>query len=412
MRGDDARGAGPRRLLLITNQYPIPAGDAVFVASEIDALRAEFDEVHVLNFSPRAESPLPLPPGVHHLGNAYGASRTAKLRALLSWPRLVRALKAIRWRSGRAALMLDVKASVVGMTIAGDRRVRGLLRHPEGSTRVYAFWAMGAGLAVPWLRPDAEAAVVRVHRYDLYEPPGPGLPIRRAVYGSADAVLAISDDGAEYVRSRYPALASDRVRIARLGTTRRGRGAAPGESDPLVLVSCSSVTVIKRVDLILDAAASLAASGRRVRWVHFGDGPRLAQVAAAAERAPGSLEVQLKGQADHESLMEFYRTEGVHVFVNASSSEGVPVSIMEALSFDIPVVATDVGGTGEIVGEELGSGRLVAPDVTADQLAAAIAQVVAQRPRYTPMAVWERLCDAEANARLTAEIVAEVGSPS
>ena len=47
--------------------------------------------------------------------------------------------------------------------------------------------------------------------------------------------------------------------------------------------------------------------------------------------------------------MEFYRTKPVDLFVNTSSLEGLPVSIMEACSFGIPVVATDVGGTKEIV---------------------------------------------------------------
>lgn len=37
------------------------------------------------------------------------------------------------------------------------------------------------------------------------------------------------------------------------------------------------------------------------------------------------------------------------MFINVSSSEGLPVSIMEACSFGIPIIATNVGGTAEIV---------------------------------------------------------------
>ena len=43
------------------------------------------------------------------------------------------------------------------------------------------------------------------------------------------------------------------------------------------------------------------------------------------------------------------RDRPYHVFLNVSSSEGVPVSIIEAMSFGIPCIATNVGGTGEIV---------------------------------------------------------------
>lgn len=43
------------------------------------------------------------------------------------------------------------------------------------------------------------------------------------------------------------------------------------------------------------------------------------------------------------------------VFLNVSMSEGIPVSIMEAMSFGVPVIATKVGGTSEIVNQENGS---------------------------------------------------------
>ena len=47
--------------------------------------------------------------------------------------------------------------------------------------------------------------------------------------------------------------------------------------------------------------------------------------------------------------MKYYQKYPVDWFINTSSSEGLPVSIMEACSFGIPVLATDVGGTSEIV---------------------------------------------------------------
>ena len=41
-------------------------------------------------------------------------------------------------------------------------------------------------------------------------------------------------------------------------------------------------------------------------------------------------------------------------FINVSSSEGVPVSIMEAMTFVISVITTDLGGNTEIVNEQNG----------------------------------------------------------
>ena len=51
----------------------------------------------------------------------------------------------------------------------------------------------------------------------------------------------------------------------------------------------------------------------------------------------------------NHDIHTFYQSSPQDVFVNVSESEGVPVSIMEAISHGIPVIATNVGGTNEIV---------------------------------------------------------------
>lgn len=47
---------------------------------------------------------------------------------------------------------------------------------------------------------------------------------------------------------------------------------------------------------------------------------------------------------NNEEVYTFYRNNRVDVFLNVSESEGVPVSIMEAMSCHIPTIAPDVGG--------------------------------------------------------------------
>ena len=51
---------------------------------------------------------------------------------------------------------------------------------------------------------------------------------------------------------------------------------------------------------------------------------------------------------------QYYKSLQPDLFINLSSSEGVPVSIMEAMSFGIPVIATSVGGNPEIVNNNNG----------------------------------------------------------
>ena len=55
------------------------------------------------------------------------------------------------------------------------------------------------------------------------------------------------------------------------------------------------------------------------------------------------------GHLSKEKVYDIYRTTHCKLFINTSFSEGRPVSIMEALAFGIPVVASNVGGNPELV---------------------------------------------------------------
>lgn len=58
----------------------------------------------------------------------------------------------------------------------------------------------------------------------------------------------------------------------------------------------------------------------------------------------------------------------MNLFVNVSTTEGIPVSIMEALSFGVPVIATKVGGVPEII-EDGENGFLLAAEISAADVA-------------------------------------------
>jgi len=165
----------------------------------------------------------------------------------------------------------------------------------------------------------------------------------------------------------------------------------------LTIASCSNLVSVKRVDRMIDA---LSQYGGRVHWIHFGDGPLKEELEAQARKLPGNIGWRFAGARPNGEIMEFYRTNYIDVFVNVSESEGVPVSIMEALSFGIPVVATDVGGTHEIV-EDGENGLLLKPDFEADELMKAVNAVVemGENCRRRAREIWQEKCDAEKNYR-------------
>jgi glycosyltransferase involved in cell wall biosynthesis len=62
-----------------------------------------------------------------------------------------------------------------------------------------------------------------------------------------------------------------------------------------------------------------------------------------------NVSFECRGQTSNADIRTFYTEVGVHCFVNLSIVEGLPVSIMEAISHGIPVIATAVYGVPEVV---------------------------------------------------------------
>jgi glycosyltransferase involved in cell wall biosynthesis len=87
----------------------------------------------------------------------------------------------------------------------------------------------------------------------------------------------------------------------------------------------------------------------------MGAGPLFDKLHQTVQKAGGgNLSVDLVGVKSRREVYEAYRKMSADIFVNLSSSEGIPVSIMEAISAGIPVLAPDVGAMKEIVCAETG----------------------------------------------------------
>ena len=50
------------------------------------------------------------------------------------------------------------------------------------------------------------------------------------------------------------------------------------------------------------------------------------------------------GYVANTKVQELYSSRKFNLLVNVSETEGIPVSIMEAMSYRLPIIATNVGG--------------------------------------------------------------------
>lgn len=196
--------------------------------------------------------------------------------------------------------------------------------------------------------------ISRAHRYDIYEEQHKNdyIPLRYQVLNGIDCVYPCSEHGSNYINKRYHSF-NAKIETKYLGTKDRGiRNYKFNANDVYEVVSCSTLTKVKRVDLIIDALASI--DDFKIKWTHYGDGELMPEIEKYAKDKLGPKEnitYNFIGNVSNDILMEEYKRSNYFAFINVSSSEGIPVSIMEAMSFGIPCIATDVGGTSEIMGK-------------------------------------------------------------
>jgi glycosyltransferase involved in cell wall biosynthesis len=124
--------------------------------------------------------------------------------------------------------------------------------------------------------------------------------------------------------------------------------------DVLTIGTVARLDPVKDLGTLIDSVSHLGAE-RRVRLVIIGDGPELPHLKQIAASRGVSNDVTFVG---HRDDVRRWLT-GFDVFANSSTSEGVSLTILEAMAAGLPVVATSVGGTPEVV--DTSSGCLVPP---------------------------------------------------
>ncbi len=162
------------------------------------------------------------------------------------------------------------------------------------------------------------------------------------------------------------------------------------------IISCSNIIRIKRLDLVIDALSKI---NFFVEWTHIGEGDLKEKIIKEASILPANIKANFKGYMKNEELREYYSRNHLDLFLNVSESEGVPVSIMEALSAGIPVFATNAGGTSELIDDRIG--KLLPIDLTADKLSKEIENYFYQpeieklKLRENARKRWNELANAE-----------------
>jgi glycosyltransferase involved in cell wall biosynthesis len=326
-------------LYIYTLHFPFGKSEN-FLETELPFLAKEFKKIYIYPWTFGGSESRELPENVEVRKLEVNSKASLFRRLKLLWPHL-----------GNKKVRGDFRYQIA--------HAENLLSHAQQLTLEietqdaihYSYWLSDWATVLGLVSEEKKDLVFvsRAHGFDVYDERHPMEEqlFRKEQTQRISTVFPISEKAKETILKQT---ASCPVVISHLGTDDYGLGPIPNEGK-LNVVSCSTVTELKRVTVIPQLLASL---GRDVRWTHIGDGPEMETLKDICAKLNSSIQVELKGRMEPEAIMKLYKEEGFHFFIHLSSSEGIPVSMMEAISFGIPIIATDVGAVNEIVNEETG----------------------------------------------------------
>ena len=342
-------------LLLLTTCFPYDKGEE-FLEAELIYLSKSFDVTivpRISNKSPNNQRPIPSNVTLYS-DIAFSSSRSLvqSLKWFIHHPSAFAVLTELLWKEHS---LLLYRPSILYRFLAFATQAIQLtntlteLHRTKQIDIVYSYWLSPSALAAVLLRQKEEIkiAVSRAHRGDLYHDRNPFgyLPAQAKMLAGLDEVLCISKHGADYLRQHH-STHCEKIKLSRLGVSPASVRNTQIENGRLHLVSCAYLTSVKRIHLLVEALARLFIP---ITWTHLGGGTLESIIREQARKLPANIQWRITGHQTNQDVLNFYQDNPVDLFVNVSASEGLPVSIMEALSYAIPVAATDVGGTQELI---------------------------------------------------------------
>jgi len=195
----------------------------------------------------------------------------------------------------------------------------------------------------------------------------------------ADFVVCVSDYGRSQLMMLVDEGHWEKIHVVRCGLDLNGfppnrRASRSGVTE---ILTVGRLVSVKGHGVLLEAIARLAESGESVTATFVGDGPRRAALEQLARQLGIADRVSFAGRVGQDDIGRYY--EDADVFCLPSFSEGLPVVLLEAMAYGVPVIASRIAGIPELI--EDGRSGLLVPPGRADLLADALRSLVVDQAR-------------------------------
>lgn len=402
----------PKKLIYFTNSFPFGIGHT-WKSNELKFLVDYFDEIIIIpnNYGGNYNEPINLIDGVKFTSPLFDSDISVNRVSILQiFDKNIFYYLEEMFRKrvflSKKLIRAWLEATLYLKRLLKHPAIIDIIKHPSENTYLYFFWGRGTCDFLPFVDKKAFAKImVRFHRYDLFEDENEGyIPYRKQLLQSIHIASPSSESGCNHLNLLYPKLKKN-IQLSRLGVL-SDRRVNMSTDTILRIVSCSYLVPVKRVQLLVEALKFIDFP---VEWTHLGDGPLMDNILELTKHLPGNIKINLPGWIKTTEVINYYQRHNIDLFINISRSEGVPFSIMEALSVGIPVFATNAGGTGEIIDDSVG--KIFSVDFEPNELASYIREYyfltkeAKLNLRKSAIKRYEDKCNAEVLTRKFAEII-------
>ena len=223
-------------------------------------------------------------------------------------------------------------------------------------THVHAHYSDDASnLAMVYSRLSGVPFSFTTHMHDIYDTPAPNFPVKSRL---ALKHVTISEFNKRVLVENFRVSPED-IAVIHCGidlSRVRRRNEVPANED---LFCSARLHPDKGLDVLIHALSSLRDQGWAGTLRVAGEGPERAALEDLIRKRRLERHVVLLGNQTQEQV--FGHLGRSRLFVLPSRSEGIPVSLMEAMAAGVPVISTAIRGIPELIKDGV-SGSLVPPD--------------------------------------------------
>jgi glycosyltransferase involved in cell wall biosynthesis len=420
-----------KNLVLITAHFPYGSSET-FLESELPILAQNFEKIEIITFPTNGfKREVPKNCTVSDINlNSKTFWAYFGVFSLIFWKEIFIIKRIYKKKISIGILKTMLISLMRGKAIA--HYLSNFNSKEKQDSVYYSYWCDDSALALGIFNKKNKQeirTVTRTHGWDVYFEVSDYnyLPFRQFIHENLSHFFPISEKGKKYIEETWKV--KGKITVNKLGVNSghfdklivqkdNGNTSPPplspskggiDDRNTFTIVSCSNLIPLKRVHLIIEALSLL--SSDRIHWVHFGDGIEENKLKNLANKKLfENISFEFKGRIENKEVLNFYKTNKPNLFINVSSSEGIPVSIMEAMSYGIPCIATNVGGNSEIIKDRY-NGILLNSNPTIEEISSFILDFKKMNnSKYNEFCekayiTWEKEYNAEKNFTLFNQLI-------